>query len=72
MMRIQIKDDLLRYSAVIDMLGLGYKVNVDNRDGDCFYVWTDGSRRVDISHWTNDNPILEVDKGNYRWFINCL
>jgi len=72
MIRVQIKNVKLRYDAVLELLQRGYDVNVSNRNGDCFYVWTDGQKRCDIHHWTNDKPIMDVNKNNFRWFVNCL
>lgn len=72
MMRIQIKELSLKSSAIIELLERGYRVVINNKDGDCLYVWTDGSKKAELSHWTNDNPVLVVDNDHYRWFVNCL
>ena len=72
MIRVQIKNNNLRFRAVIELLSLQYKITINNKNGDCLYVWNDGSKKCEISHWTNDNPIIEVDENNYIWFIKCL
>lgn len=72
MLRVQIKDEQLKHSATLELLEKKYKLTVNNKNGDCFFIWTDGSKKAELSHWTNDNHILIVDDNNYRWFINCL
>lgn len=72
MLRIQIKNEPLKHLATLELLQKEYKLTVSNKEGDCFYIWNDGSKRAEISHWTNDNPILNVDNDNFRWFMNCL
>lgn len=73
MIRVQIKDESLRLRLFIDLIEKQYKINITNKNGDCFYIWTDrNGRRCDISHWTDDNPILEIDNKNYLWLKNCL
>ncbi len=70
MIRVRIKSDAIRFQAVIELIEKGYKINVTNKDGNCLYVWDDGQKRCDISHWTNDKQIMEVK--NLRQFTALI
>lgn len=72
MIRVQIKDDKLRFDVVIELLERKYDIRITNKSGDCLYIWTIGQKSCEISHWTNDNPILEIKKENFKWLVNCL
>jgi len=58
-LRVQIKSDTYRWKAVIELIVRGYEITVDNRNGDCLFIWIDQPKCY-ISHWTDDNPIIEI------------
>jgi len=72
MIRAKIKKNELRFRAVIELIERGYETIISNKNGDCLFIWTNGQKKCEISHWTNDNPIMHVDDENFRWLINCL
>lgn len=71
-MRVQIKNDSYLETAIEALENKGWKVKYDNRKGDCLYIWTNGSQKVWLSHWTADNPYLQIDESNFGWFLNCI
>ncbi len=72
MLRIQIKDDALRFKAVIELIERGFSINRQNKSADCLYIWTDNQKTCDISHWTSDNDITSVTYDNFAWFTSVL
>lgn len=69
-LRVRIKDKDLRFKAVVELIARNFKTKITNPDGDCLYIWTDGQKKCWVHHWTNDNPITDVDKTNFEWLKN--
>jgi hypothetical protein len=72
MIRIRINNDQLKGQFIIELSVQGWNFHVNNPNGNCFYIWIDGSKRAELSHWTNDNPILDIGKSRYQWVLNCI
>lgn len=71
MMRVQIENRSLLLSAILELIINGYKIEVSNRSGDCLYI-SHPKKEAGLSHWTNDNPIQKISRGDFWWLINCL
>jgi len=71
-MRVQIKNKSYLETALEALKNNGWNIRYDNPKGDCLYIWTNGSKKVWLSHWTNDNPYLPVDESNFSWFLECI
>ena len=72
MIRVRIKNTTLMLKAILKLLLNGYKININNPDGDCLYIWSDGSKKCDYSHWTNDNPIMDIRESRMNWFLKII
>lgn len=71
-MRVQIKNESYLKTALETLENNGWDINRNNISGDCLYIWTNGSHQVWLSHWTADNPYLQVDETNFAWFLKCI
>ena len=71
-LRVRIKNEANLSKALDALAKYGYDITRNNPSGDCLYVWTDGSKKAWLSHFTDDNPILELPDDMLTWFINCL
>lgn len=72
MIRVNIERKILFVRFIISLTEKGYKITVNNPCGSCFFIRTDGSKRVDLSHWTNDIPILEIGEKEYEWLLSAI
>lgn len=70
--RVQFKNDSYLEMTLRALQDFGYDILENNKNGDCLYIWTNGSKKAYLSHATSDNPYLQIDESNFKWFINCL
>ena len=71
MLRIQIKNKRSLIYFLMNLAKWGYRVEITNPDGDCLYIWMSEDKCV-LSHWTNDNYILEIEEEKEKWLYNIF
>ena len=70
--RVQIKDESLLNQAIEKLNEFEYNFIDRNGQGDCLYIWTNGSKKASRSHWTEDNPYIQIDESNFLWLLNTI